>query len=169
MRSVFFYTLPVIAATLLACYISSASKDAKPKEITSAENVSPEVNKETGIQFIEEDWGKALKTAQSEGKLVFLDIYATWCGPCKMLKQYTFKDAAVADFFNKNFINVTVDGEKGAGPELAQNYAIEGYPTLVVADHTGKPVLMTAGYIPADVLMKFANEALKKGGKQARK
>ena len=166
MKSVLLYTLLVIFGTLFFWQVSSASKEAKPAEIKPTETLV--TNSETGIKFIEEDWNKARKTAQSENKLIFLDIYATWCGPCKMLKQSTFKDAGVAEFFNKNFINVTVDGEKGTGPELAQQYAIEGYPTLVVADHTGKPVLITAGYIPADVLMKFANEALKRGGKQAR-
>jgi thioredoxin-related protein len=65
-----------------------------------------------------------------------------------MLKQYTFTDSAVGEFFNKNFINVSVDGEKGVGPELAQQYAIKGYPTLIVADETGKTVLFTSGYIP---------------------
>lgn len=119
---------------------------------------------EKGIQFIEQDWEKATKTAQQENKLIFLDIYAVWCGPCKMLKQYTFTDPKVGDFFNKNFINVSIDGEKGVGPQLAEKYAIEGYPSLIVADATGKPVLMTAGYIPSDVLMKFAAEALKRGG-----
>jgi thiol:disulfide interchange protein len=124
------------------------------------------VKKDGGITFIEQDWDKALKTAQSQNKLVFLDIYATWCGPCKMLKQYTFTDAKVGEFFNKNFINVSVDGEKGVGPGLAEKYAIEGYPTLIIADASGKPVLITAGYLPSDVLLNFANEALKRSGKQ---
>ncbi len=119
-----------------------------------------------GIKFIENDWNLALKNAKENNKLVFLDIYATWCGPCKMLKQYTFSDAKAGEFFNKNFVNVSIDGEKGIGPTLARQYSIEGYPTLVVTDSTGKPVLITAGYIPTDVLMQFANEALKRDGRK---
>jgi thioredoxin 1 len=139
-----------------SCHVSSTSKE-KPV-------VKTEEPKTRGIHFIEDDWSQALKTAKDENKLVFLDIYATWCGPCKMLKQYTFTDSSVGEFFNKNFISVSVDGEKGVGPQLAQQYSIEGYPTLIVADATGKPVLLTAGYMPADALMQFAAEALKKGG-----
>jgi len=155
-----FYTL--LISTFLCCPVSPALKESQViKENTV-------LNKETGIRFIEQDWEKALKAAHDGRKLVFLDIYATWCGPCKMLKQYTFTDSAVGEFFNKNFINVSVDGEKGVGPQLAEKYSIEGYPSLIVADETGKPVLITAGYIPADVLMKFANEALKRGGMQAK-
>ena len=158
---------------LASCNVSSKSKEnvsaASEENISSSvavKNVS--IKTEPGIHFIENDWNQALKTAQDENKLVFIDIYATWCGPCKMLKQYTFTDSSVGEFFNKNFINVSIDGEKGVGPQLAQQYSIEGYPTLIVADATGKPVLLTAGYLPANVLMQFANEALKKSGQQTK-
>ncbi len=119
---------------------------------------------EKGITFIEQDWDKALKQAKAEKKLVFLDIYATWCGPCKMLKKNTFTDDKVGDFFNKNFINVSVDGEKGVGPSLAQKFGIQAYPSLIVADGDGNPVLFTMGYIPPETLMQFAQAALKKKG-----
>ena len=151
--------LPVLSFLLISalffftCDVASAQKQKAAKP-------------EAGIQFIENDWSQALKNAKDQNKLVFLDIYATWCGPCKMLKQYTFSDKGIGDFFNKNFINVSIDGEKGVGPQLAQQYSIEGYPTLVVADSTGKPVLITAGYLPTDVLMQFANEALKRNNQQ---
>ena len=115
-----------------------------------------------GIHFLEDDWNSALKQAKTENKLVFLDIYATWCGPCKMLKQYTFSNTSVGNYFNNNFVNISVDGEKGVGPQLAQQYSIEGYPSLIITDATGKPVLVTAGYMKADDLLKFAQEALKR-------
>lgn len=134
-------------------FINSCKAQSKTK---STEAQSP------GIHFIEDDWNAALKKARAENKLVFLDIYATWCGPCKMLKQYTFTNTSVGNFFNSNFINVSVDGEKGVGPQLAQAYSIEGYPSLIITDATGKPVLVTAGYMPADDLLKFAGEALKR-------
>ena len=120
------------------------------------------VAEEKGIKFIEQDWDKALKQAKDEKKLVFIDIYATWCGPCKMLKKNTFSDDAVAEFFNKTFVNVSVDGEKSVGPELAKKYSLTGYPTLIVTDAEGKPVLYTVGYMTADQLMSFAKEALKR-------
>jgi thioredoxin len=153
-----FIQLTFIGALLsfASCQVSSTAQE-KPVAKT-------EETKKAGIHFIEDDWSQALKTAKDQNKLVFVDIYATWCGPCKMLKQYTFTDSSVGDFFNKNFISVSIDGEKGVGPQLAQQYSIEGYPTLIVADSTGKPVLVTAGYMPANVLMQFGTEALKKGG-----
>lgn len=115
-----------------------------------------------GIVFIEQDWDKALKQAKTEKKLVFLDIYATWCGPCKLLKKNTFTDEKAAAFFNKNFVNVSIDGEKGVGPQLAQKFSIQAYPSLIVADAEGNPVLYTMGYIDANTLIQFAEAALKK-------
>jgi thiol:disulfide interchange protein len=159
------YTLLIAASIGLACQVSSASKET-PLQGSAIKAAA--INKEAGIKFIEQDWDKALKAAHNEKKLVFLDIYATWCGPCKMLKQYTFSDSAIGEFFNKNFINVSVDGEKVVGPQLAQQYAIQGYPTLIVADETGQAVLYTAGYISAEVLMQFAQEALKRGAKSSK-
>lgn len=146
------YILMLAIVTLLTCSTTFAQKSKTEKT-------------EQGIHFIENDWALALKNAKAQNKLVFLDIYATWCGPCKMLKQYTFSDKAVGDFFDKNFISISVDGEKGVGPDLAKQYQIEGYPTMVVADATGKPVLITAGYIDSKVLMQFVNEALKRNAK----
>ena len=157
-----FTIIAFIAVT--SCHVSSTSKEKTVAKDEEAKTEEVKTSVTPGIHFIENDWNQALQTAKDQKKLVFLDIYATWCGPCKMLKQYTFTDSAVGNFFNKNFVNISVDGEKGVGPQLAQQYSIEGYPTLIVADATGKPVLLTAGYMPADALMQFASEALKRNG-----
>ena len=72
-----------------------------------------------GIHFQKSNWQQALDLAKKENKLVFLDIYATWCGPCKQLKKYTFSDKAAGDFFNANFVNMALDGEQEEGATLA--------------------------------------------------
>ena len=120
------------------------------------------VSEEKGIKFIEQDWNKAMEQAKADKKLIFLDIYATWCGPCKLLKKNTFTDEAAGKFFNDNFINVSVDGEQGVGPELARKYGIEGYPSLIVTDASGNIVLQTEGYVDPAYLISFAKEAIKR-------
>lgn len=117
------------------------------------------------INFIEQDWQKALTEAKSKNKLVFVDVYATWCGPCRMLKQKTFTNKKVADFFNANFVNVSVDAEKGVGVELSNKFGVSAYPTLLVTDASGKPLLYTVGYMEPGELLSFANAAIKKKGK----
>ena len=144
-----------LIAGFVAVISAFAFVNAKPEN-------KPVVEEEKGIRFIEQDWSKALEQAKTEKKLIFLDIYATWCGPCKMLKRNTFSDEAAAKFFNENFINVSVDGEKGVGPELAEKFAIQGYPSLIVTDASGNIVLQTAGYVDASYLISFAKEASKR-------
>jgi thioredoxin 1 len=113
------------------------------------------------IIFIDEDFSAALKKAAKEHKYLFVDAYASWCGPCKLLKATTFKNRKAAAFFNKNFVNVSVDMEKGQGPALAAAWQLEGYPTLIIFSSEGKPVLGSVGYLGANDLIKFGEKALK--------
>ena len=119
------------------------------------------------ITFIENSWKEALKQAKLQNKLLFVDAYASWCGPCKMLKLSTFRNAKAAAFYNANFINVSIDMEKGDGPFLASDWQIQAYPTLIVFDPDGKPVLGTVGFISAKDLIKFGTAALAKADRKA--
>lgn len=114
------------------------------------------------INFIENSWTEALKRAAAQNKYIFVDAYASWCGPCKMLKATTFKNNKVAAFYNSNFINVAIDMEKGQGPTLAAQWGLRVYPTLIIFNAKGKPVYGTEGFIKADDLIKFGVQALNK-------
>ena len=118
--------------------------------------------KATQINFIENSWGEALKQAAAKKKYIFVDAYATWCGPCKMLKATTFKNKDVIAFYNSNFINVAMDMEKGQGPELAAQWGLRAYPTLIIFNASGKPVYGTVGFIKPDDLIKFGVQGLNK-------
>jgi len=101
---------------------------------------------ENGLSFFEGSWNDALQLAKAENKLIFLDIYATWCGSCRRLKQNTFTDREAGDLYNANFINIALDGEKGEGKILAQKYGVKAYPGLLFVDHTGRLVAEVNGY-----------------------
>ena len=103
-------------------------------------------DKEEGIHFFNGTWNQALIKANKENKIIFLDTYATWCGPCKLLKNKTFKDKNVADYFNEHFINVAVDAEEGEGIVLAEKYGVEAYPTLIFINSDGTLIGKTMGY-----------------------
>jgi thioredoxin 1 len=128
--------------------------------IAKAQNQTTVQNKQ--IVFIEDDFNEALKQAAAQNKYLFVDAYASWCGPCKMLKATTFKNKKAAAFYNTNFINVAIDMEKGQGPELAAQWGMQAYPTLIIFNPQGKPVLGSVGYIKADDLIKFGEAGLKK-------
>lgn len=130
---------------------------------TGNKSISDENNipgKEQGIQFIEADWKKALVEAKKQNKLIFLDAYASWCGPCKVLKKKTFPDKAAGEFFNKHFINVAIDMEKGDGPALSQKFRVSAYPTLIIADAGGNIITYTQGYLKPGQLIEFGEHGL---------
>jgi thioredoxin 1 len=142
-----FKFFPLIVAVLMLSFTGFAQNKAKGK---------------AQINFIEDAWTQALKQAAAQNKYIFVDAYATWCGPCKMLKAKTFTDSQVAAFYNKNFINVSIDMEKGMGPQLAKEWQMQAYPTLIIFSPKGKPVLGTVGFVDANTLLKFGQQALAK-------
>jgi thioredoxin 1 len=106
-----------------------------------------------GIQFTEASWRDVLKKAKAEKKVIFLDAYASWCGPCKLLQKNVFTKKAVGDFYNSKFINVKMDMEKGEGPALAQVYPLEAYPTLLYIDANGKILRKVLGLQTPEALI----------------
>jgi thioredoxin 1 len=118
-------------------------------------------NPEKGIEFHLGTWQQVLEQAKKENKLVFLDLYASWCGPCKVLKLKTFPNADVGQFFNANFINYAVDAEKGIGVELAKKFNITGYPTLLFVDSNGKLVAKTVGYHTPKQLLDVGKQVIR--------
>jgi thiol-disulfide isomerase/thioredoxin len=101
---------------------------------------------QTGVKFETGTWSEVLAKAKSSNRLIFMDAYTVWCGPCKMMAKETFTNADAADFFNKNFVNVKMDMEKGEGIQLAEQYNVRAYPTLLFIDGDGKVAHLGLGY-----------------------
>lgn len=91
-----------------------------------------------GIEFVhDKSFDEIRAMAKAQNKLIFMDCYTTWCGPCKRLSSMVFPDSAVGEYFNDNFINTKFDMEKGEGVNLSGKYAIRAYPTLLWLDYEG--------------------------------
>ena len=80
-----------------------------------------------GTRFETLSFKEALAKAKSGNKLIFMDCYTSWCGPCQFMSQTIFPKKEVGNFFNANFINVKYDMEKGEGPELQKKYDVQEY------------------------------------------
>lgn len=100
---------------------------------------------EQTIQFNHENWETVKAKAKAEQKLIFLDAYAEWCGPCKWMAKNVFTNDTVADFYNSKFINTKIDMEKGEGIALAKQYGVSAYPTLLFINAEGELVHRACG------------------------
>lgn len=123
---------------------------------------SKPVNSGHGIDFAHISLAEAFRLAKEQHKLVFIDIYATWCGPCKLLKVKTFPNKDAGEFFNTNFINLSLNGEEGEGLKLFQAYRLNAFPTLIIFDSDGTPLLSKEGYMDAKTLIEFGKEGMEK-------
>lgn len=121
-------SLVLLIFTLLSC---------KSKKVVIEE--SPTLISEYAFDFVDSDNLKSvLKLAERENKLVFVDVYTTWCLPCKMMDENIFSHQETADIINKNFISYKVNAEKSNGPIVSFNYDVIEYPTLLFLDSDGK-------------------------------
>jgi thioredoxin 1 len=99
-----------------------------------------------GIEFFQGNFKAAKAKAKAENKLIFMDAYASWCGPCKMMQRNTFPDPLVGKLFNEKFVSVAYDMEIGEGLELAAQYPVSAYPTLFFMDADGNVISSELGY-----------------------
>jgi len=114
-----------------------------------------------GIDFESARWKEILKKAREENKLIFFDAYTTWCSPCLKLQNQVFPDKVLGEYYNRNFINVKFDMEKGEGIALSRKYAIQVYPTLLFIDPRNERVVNHAiGFKSPEQLLQLAEQAI---------
>ncbi|MEG0926933.1 MULTISPECIES: thioredoxin family protein [Chryseobacterium] len=112
-----------------------------------------------GIKFEEGNFASVLAKAKKENKLVFIDAYASWCGPCKLMVKNIFPLKTVGDYYNSHFINAKIDMEKGEGVDIAKKYNVKAFPTYLFIDGNGEAVHRTLGYVEEKDFIQFAKDA----------
>jgi len=109
-----------------------------------------------GIEFFHGTFKEALAKAKATEKVIFMDAYAQWCGPCKRMAATTFKDENIGKFFNDNFINLKIDWESPEAADVRDKYSVNAYPTLFFIDENGKTVKQIVGGQTVESLMAVA-------------
>jgi thioredoxin-related protein len=126
-----------------------------------------EAGEDKGIHFFHGTLEELKKEAKEKNKLIFLDAYTSWCGPCKMMAAQTFTHEKVGSFFNKNFISYKLDMEQGEGPGFAVRYQVNAYPTLLFIDAKGNEVHRVLGFRNVEQLLAEAEKASDPSGNMA--
>ncbi len=98
-----------------------------------------------GIEFRDLKLKEALQAAEDEGKLVFVDAYTDWCGPCKWMAANMFPNEKIGQFYNKHFVSIQMDMEKGEGLAFAKNHGIRAYPTLLFLNGKEEELMRAQG------------------------
>ena len=123
-------------------------------------------DKEGEIQWVTLDELQELN--EKEPRKIFIDIYATWCGPCKLMDKKTFTDPAIVEYVNENYYAVKLNGEGKkqvsifgktmTEAELAYAFQIRGYPSTVFMTEELQPYQPVAGYIPAKEFLQMLKQ-----------
>jgi thioredoxin-related protein len=121
---------------------------------------STKVEAKDGIKFHSITLKQALTKAEKENKLVFVDIGAVWCPPCKHLINNIFPDKDLGEFMNENFVSIRLDGEKGEGDQLMTKYNLGSFPTMLFLSWKNEKLEMIEGAVAALEIIKVGKKAM---------
>ncbi|MGE0328096.1 MAG: thioredoxin family protein [Polyangiaceae bacterium] len=159
---------------LLGACGGTTTEPATPELPVASESGSSAAPVETGAPLppdqkkhavLIDDLPGALAKAKSEGKLVFVDAWATWCHTCLSMKNYVFSDASF-DPYRERMVFVELDTDRDENAGFQDRYAVEVLPSFFVLDPAGNVLGMWPGSASVGEMREFldssleANEAL---------
>ena len=112
---------------------------------------------QTGTRFEDLSLTEALSKAGEENKMLFVDCYTDWCGPCKEMSAHIFPQPEMGEFMNSHFICVQYDMEKGEGKAIAAKYHVQSLPTFLLLNPDGTERYRLIGkHNAADFIQKIS-------------
>ena len=108
------------------------------------------------ITFFEGTFEDAMAKAKKEKKELFVDFYADWCQPCKLMASEVFTLPEVGEYFNKNFVSIQMNVEAPENKTIVQKYKVEVLPTLLFINGKGEVVRTINGVMEPGALLHEA-------------
>ena len=112
-----------------------------------------------GIQFEHGlNWHQIMAKAKAENKYIFVDCYASWCGPCKAMDNKIYPNDTVGLYANDKFISVKVQMDTSNhdideirkwyadAQKMQQEYMITAYPSFLFFSPEGKLIHKSIGF-----------------------
>lgn len=112
------------------------------------------------VNFEHQSLDELLQKASENGKVVFVDCYTVWCGPCKQMSKNVFTLDLVADFMNASFISTKLDMETEEGKKVGEKYKVGAYPTYLFLDGKGQLLYKFVGAMSGADFIDKAKESL---------
>lgn len=125
--------LEQIVLVLVLCLVTG-------KQATGHDMLLRDYDPKTSVKFYNGSFDAAKVKAKGEGKLFFVDFYASWCTPCKWMEESTFKDPEVVDVMTTNYVPYKVNIDETEGYELKKKYGVKLLPTLLIFNKKGELV-----------------------------
>lgn len=117
----------------------------------------------SSIQWASLSFEQALARARQEKRSIFLDMYATWCYPCKKYDRLVFSQSKVATYIHRHFVPLRRNGYRGEGNLLRRRYNCVTFPCLLVIDANGQEVERITRFQKAPLFLSRMKEI--RGGK----
>ena len=114
-----------------------------------------------GVKFRSDYWlEKAIQIAKIEDKIIFIDTYTPWCGPCKLM-DIQLQDEALGAYFNEKFINIKINMDSPYGEAIKTEYDVFFLPTLLIIDKHGNMKYASEGTLTSDELLAIGSHHYK--------
>lgn len=118
------------------------------------------------VRFLDSSTDAVRKEAIAQDKLVFIDLYATWCGPCKAMERDVFSKKDVGDFMDEYFVVAKYDIDKPTGKALAGKHGVRSIPTYLVFNTKGDLLGKITGSMPAEEFTATLRKIIAETGKK---
>lgn len=163
-----------ILLAIMPFLVHAQTDNQTPKTVKdNTENIAPSAN--TGIKWANGlSWKEIVKKARKENKFIFVDVFTTWCGPCKLMDKEVYSAPKVGEFLNQKFISVKVQMDKTKKDDedvkkwysdadvLSKKYGIAAFPSYLFFSPDGNLVYRENGYKPVNDFLAIAENSVNK-------
>lgn len=144
LKSIKYFLMKTIVAFLISTLLVTGISSFK----------SDKVKSNGGTEFYSGSYDNLIREAKKQKKMVILDFWAQWCGPCQKLDRETFSDKSLGNYIAQNYIIYKVDIDTFDGMEIVDRFAVDVFPTIMVFDPKEGAVGKYKGFYPPNYLQK---------------